>query len=178
MEHIYQENILNDRLNLFYKNDFNFKTLHDIYINPRLSLRVIDWFVTNFSKKNNVTYDIPFKYNTKHKFNVYTSYKSQLKSYSKKFFDPFCRRERIDFGNGNSKMVTTIGQLNFFKWAIDYKILDYINENYEMIDKDMNNCMSIHNTLKKKSGKKRKELSKSSYMGLNTQKMDILLYFD
>ena len=34
MEIINQENILNDKLNLFYSVFNNFKILHDIYINP------------------------------------------------------------------------------------------------------------------------------------------------
>ena len=110
--------------------------------------------------------------------NVYTSYKSQLKSYSKKFFDPFCRRERINITMNDSNIVTTIGQLNFFKWAIDNKILDYINDKYGQIDKDMNTCMVIHNNIKKNSNKKRKELSKSSFLGLNSHNSGIVLYFD
>lgn len=177
MEIINQENILNDKLNLFYSVFNNFKILHDIYINPKISLRVIDWFVTNYSKKYNIIYTINLN-DKEFKFNVYTSYKSQLKSYSKKFFDPFCRRERINITMNDSNIVTTIGQLNFFKWAIDNKILDYINDKYGQIDKDMNTCMVIHNNIKKNSNKKRKELSKSSFLGLNSHNSGIVLYFD
>ena len=67
---------------------------------------------------------------------VYLNYKSQLKAYSKKQFDPFCRRERILFyvgkynGVDNDPLRTTVGQLNFFRWAIQNKILDYIYDNY------------------------------------------------
>ena len=45
-------------------------------------------------------------------------------------------------------METTIGQLNFFKWAIDNKILDYIERYYDEIEKDMNarNSSSRRNT--------------------------------
>ena len=61
--------------------------------------------------------------------NVYNSYKSQLKAYSKKRFDPFCRRERIKFINhNNDEIITTAGQLNFFRWVIENNILDYISE--------------------------------------------------
>ena len=46
--------------------------------------------------------------------NVFHSYKSQLKAYSKKRFDPFCRRDRILFKMDSMHSVeTTIGQLNF-----------------------------------------------------------------
>ena len=57
------------------------------------------------------------------------NYKSQLKAFSKKQFDPFCRRKRIKFDYEKSKnIITTIGQLNFFKWIIENKILDYIKD--------------------------------------------------
>jgi hypothetical protein len=35
-------------------------------------------------------------------------------------------------------METTIGQLNFFKWAIENKIIDYIENHYNAILADMN----------------------------------------
>ena len=43
-------------------------------------------------------------------------------------------------------METTIGQLNFFKWAIENKILDFIQKNYQLIENDMNsrNSTSKH----------------------------------
>ena len=70
------------------------------------------------------------------------NYKTQLKAYSKKQFDPFQRRDRISFGiiqDGISKnIITTIGQLNFFRWAIQNKVIDYAAENYASIEKDMN----------------------------------------
>jgi hypothetical protein len=70
---------------------------------------------------------------------VYTNYKSQLKAYSKKLFDPFCRRERIMFQlNGHEPFLTTVGKLNFFRWAIEKGILDYIKANFSKIEKEMN----------------------------------------
>jgi len=43
-------------------------------------------------------------------------------------------------------METTIGQLNFFKWAIENRIIDYIEKNYDTIEVDMNhrNSTSKH----------------------------------
>ena len=144
--------------------------------NTKLSLRIIDWFVTNYSKKNNILYDI-FKNDKKYQFNVFTSYKSQLKSYSKRYFDPFCRRNRINLYFNEKKILTTIGQLNFFKWAINNNVLDYIYTKYDIIDKDMNISM-INHTIKKSKNVKRKELSISSYKGLNITDNPITLYFD
>ena len=73
-----------------------------------VSLRIIDWFVTNYAKKYNISYytehlidtqedDKIIKKLVNKQFIVYLNYKSQLKAYSKKQFDPFCRRERISF---------------------------------------------------------------------------------
>jgi len=87
-----------------------------------VSLRLIDWFVTNYAKKHHVSYII-----AEQEFIVYLNYKSQLKAFSKKLFDPFCRRERILFQCGSHpSFETTVGQLNFFRWAFEKNILDYI----------------------------------------------------
>jgi hypothetical protein len=92
--------------------------------NGDLSLRLIDWFVTNYAKKHHVSYLL-----NQQEFVVYLNYKSQLKAYSKKLFDPFCRRERILFQCGTHEpFETTVGQLNFFRWAFEKNILPYMRD--------------------------------------------------
>jgi hypothetical protein len=94
-----------------------------------LSLRIIDWFVTKYSRKNFVRYQLNGQ-----DFLVYLSYKGQLKAYSKQYFDPNCRRERIMFKIPNhDQFMTTIGKLNFFRWALESKILEYIEAHEEEI---------------------------------------------
>lgn len=94
-----------------------------------ISLRLIDWFVTNYAKKHHVSYLLAGQ-----EFVVYLNYKSQLKAFSKKLFDPFCRRERILFQCGTHEAFeTTVGQLNFFRWAFEKNILSYIREHYSDI---------------------------------------------
>jgi hypothetical protein len=94
-----------------------------------LSLRIIDWFVTKYSRKNFVRYQL-----NSQDFLVYLSYKGQLKAYSKQYFDPNCRRERIMFKiPGQDQFMTTIGKLNFFRWALESNILDYIEAHEEEI---------------------------------------------
>ena len=105
-----------------------------------ISLRLIDWFVTNYAKKNNVSYIL-----NQRQFLVYFHYKRELKAYSKRLFDPFCRRERIMFqARGHEGFVTTVGQLNFFRWALEKDILTFIKANLEAIEKDMNVSMREH----------------------------------
>lgn len=99
-----------------------------------MSLRLIDWFVTNYAKQHNTSYILNGQ-----EFLVYMNYKSQLKAYSKKLFDPFCRRERILFQlPGSEPFMTTVGKLNFFRWAIEKGVLDYIKLNMGRIEKEMN----------------------------------------
>jgi hypothetical protein len=99
-----------------------------------ISLRLIDWFVTNYAKRHSIGYLLEGQ-----EFMVYMSYKSQLKAYSKKLFDPFCRRERIMFSlPGVEPFVTTVGKLNFFRWAIEKNIIEYLKKNQEVVETEMN----------------------------------------
>ena len=145
-----------------------------------ISLRILDWFVTNFSKKNNINYQVTLNNKAKN-FIVYLYYKSQLKAYSKKQFDPFCRRERISFiDHDGNELITTVGQLNFFRWSIENDIINYIINNYEIIENDMNN--SLRNLYKKKDGennrRKRTELSVSATKTVNKHNVSIIVQFD
>lgn len=99
-----------------------------------LSLRIIDWFVTKYSRKNFIRYPLNGQ-----EFLVYLSYKGQLKAYSKQYFDPNCRRERIMFKIPDyDQFMTTIGKLNFFRWALESNILQYIEEHEDEIRKGYN----------------------------------------
>ena len=151
-----QNKLLMETLGVFYENPDNMKKLLGVVNGEtKISLRIIDWFVTNYSKKNYVIYNGRFK--------VYNDYKLKLKAYSKKRFDPFCRWERIYIPSSSIspdfQMETTIGQLNFFKWAIENKILDYIDTNYLHIEEDMN---ARNSSSKRKTSKDTSSSSSSS----------------
>lgn len=138
--------VLMNKIIKFYQNKDNLNKLISIISGESyLSLRVIDFFVTNYAREREIIYKIPKTDSDKtENFMVYYSYKSQLKAYSKKRFDPFCRRERILFfidkfnGIDNEPIRTTVGQLNFFRWAITNNLFDYIDKNYDSIESDMN----------------------------------------
>ena len=141
--------VLKESLEKFYKKKSVFEKFNKV-VNQRnagYSLRVIEWFCNNYSKK----YDIIYKISKNKDFNVYLSYKSQLDSYSKKQFDPFNRKHKgFDpfFLNMNEEIIlTTVGQMNFFKWCISNGVLDYIERNLENIKKDM---FKVNNEKKKK----------------------------
>ena len=161
------ETLLLNSLKEFYDIPRNGEKLLLILNNDvNISLRSVDWFITNFSKKHNIYYNIYknkdgiFTLDENNKLhsniNVFQSYKSQLRAYSKKRFDPFCRRNRINFMCQGKEIDTTIGQLNFFKWAINNLIVDYISIHKDKIEYDMNSClkeMKLQGSLMKKEGK-------------------------
>jgi hypothetical protein len=212
-------------LKKFYKEKDNIEQLLPIVNGgSKLSLRIIDWFVTNYSKKNNVIYYLKrtkkgvndYSYSKEgddeysDPFIVYIRYKSQLDGFQKRLFDPFCRigknGNRIEFFyDDKDSIVTTVGQLNFFKWAIENNILAYIKDNIAEIEQDMNkNIRKLSPTTKKnKKGKKksnkakqdkisggtsqgnsqskrrkRRELSVSATKTFNKHKFNIVLEFE
>jgi len=135
-----QNDLLMQNLLEFYKNpDYLAKFIGIVGGETHISLRIIDWFVTNYAKKYFTIYELATGTGSSVRFKVYNDYKLKLKAYSKKRFDPFCRWERIQLPyNETDHIETTIGQLNFFKWAIEHQILDYIRDNYSDIEVDMN----------------------------------------
>jgi len=179
-----QKDVLMQSLILFFKERKNLNMVIPIITGKsKISLRILDWFVTNFSKKNNINYIVQYENKMKgtRNFIVYLDYKAQLKAYSKKLFDPFCRRERISFiDHDNNELITTVGQLNFFRWAIENKIIDFIYENYDDIEQDMN--VSLRNLYKKKEGdtkrRKRTELSISATKTVNKHNIMIEVNFE
>ena len=173
--------LMQSLINFFTNRDNLDQVIPIITGKSKISLRILDWFVTNYSKKNNIHYQISINNKVKN-FIVYLDYKSQLKAYSKRQFDPFCRRERISFiDHDNNELITTVGQLNFFRWSIENNILEYIIENYDIIENDMNN--SLRNLYKKKVGdpknrRKRTELSVSATKTVNKHNVSIIVQFD
>lgn len=178
-----QNDLLLNNLIEFYKNSENIDLMLNIITGvSKISLRIVDWFATNYAKKNYTYYDVSVN-NCSKRFKVYFDYKLKLKAYSKKRFDPFCRWERISIPYKNGNFIeTTIGQLNFFKWAIENKVLDYIQENYDVIEKDMNNRNTTskrkENVDNTKTRKKREELSISATKSIKKEDIEIVLTFN
>jgi hypothetical protein len=157
---------------------------------PNISLRIIDWFVTNYSKKYYIVYDQPIGSMGDYRFKVYNDYKLKLKAFSKRRFDPFCRWDRITIPFDEDRSIeTTIGQLNFFKWAIENRILEYIEEHYQEIESDMNLFNSASKRRKttdnitidggnEKTRKKREELSISACKCIKKEIVKIMVKFN
>ena len=135
----------------------------------KISLRLVDWLVTNYAKKHNVSY---MTKQGRHVI-VYLAYKAHLKAYSKKMFDPFCRWKRIQFLGMN----TTVGQLNFFEWAIQDEVLEYLEAHYDEVQADMDECST---TIVPKDGERRKrhELSRSATKAMCLHSVTVKVSFD
>jgi hypothetical protein len=185
-----QNNLLMSRLKAFYSEN-NYSNMKYIlpYINgdSSISLRLIDWFVTNFAKKNYTVYNVE-RNGSVVRFKVFIDYKLRLRAYGKKKFDPFCRWERITMPYENdTKIETTIGQLNFFKWALENNILTFIEENRREIEEDMN-TRNLNVTMKNmsnpqigttnKTRKKRQELSLSATKSIKKEEVEIIVRFN
>ena len=183
-----QNSLLLEKLMKYYRENDNLSNMINI-INgeSEISLRIVDWFATNYSKKHYTVYNLD---NNK-RFKVYNDYKLHLKAYSKKRFDPFCRWDRItipykfdEIKNETIYVQTTIGQLNFFKWALENNVIKYIREHYKEIENDMVSRNSTSRKKKtnvnknaKKTRKKREELSVSATKSIKKEKVEIVLKF-
>ena len=145
-----------------------------------ISLRIVDWFATNYAKKNFTVYNLA----DGSRFKVYEEYKNRLRAYSKKKFDPFCRWDRITVPyKDGARVQTTIGQLNFFRWAFENNIIEYIEEHRGEIDQDMNrrNNTSRRSRTESSSGqktrKKREELSVSATKSIVKEEVKVVVSF-
>jgi hypothetical protein len=128
-----------------------------------ISIRILDWFVANYSKKNDIFYKI--KINGREElFSVNNEYKNQLSGYSKMYFDPFCRKKKVIYtykrqGKKPIIFISSIGQLNFFQWALKNKVIKYVLLHLKEIEQDMKETVKHNKEMKKMflSDKKEKE---------------------
>ena len=182
-----QNELLLNNLMDFYKDTENLNRMLKIITGEsKISLRIVDWFATNYAKKYYTLYNFEDSNGFLRRFKVYVDYKLKLKAYSKKRFDPFCRWDRISIPyKGTSCIETTIGQLNFFKWTLENKVIQYIEDNYETIEKDMNSRNSTSKRKEQvvesancKTRKKREELSISATKSIKKEKVEIVVNFN
>lgn len=178
-------------INKFYKHcdtSYIIKMIDIINGDSDISLRILDWFVTRYSNRKKIVIPVGDEV-----IDVHISYKAQLKSYKKKYFDPFKRRAKFEykFKVVQKEICTTLGQLNFFRWAIENSIIDYVEKSYDAITHEMN--ISNKNDKKRKKEKsieqlvvpQNKGITKNNIIGINVTKQivpqedfKIILTFD
>lgn len=107
----------------------------------KLSLRKINFFVIVHSKLHH-TY-------INKQFSIYQEYLSQLKIWRRKFFDPFRRGNFImTYSLNGTVFWTTFPQLNFFKWFIETRILEYMLQNMTYLNSSMTELTKAHKKFK------------------------------
>ena len=130
--------VLLTSLEEYYRDNHIFDLVVDIINSDnKISKRTIEYFVTQYAVKNNIVYKISQGVNKDQQFNVYNSYKNQLKAYKKEYFDPFARGDRIPFFINDDCIITTVGQLNFYKWFFTKEIYKYCSDNYDNIQSSL-----------------------------------------
>jgi len=107
----------------------------------RVSLRALDWLVTNYSKKTQCAYSVKPPGLVKMRFNVFKQYKAWLTRYKRVNFDPFRRHIRVYFTFENQIYSSTVGQLNFMDFAFKNGVLEYAQSNLIRIQNDMEETM-------------------------------------
>ena len=126
-----KEEMLLDNIYKYYKKNQCglYKIISIINEESSISLRILDWFVTTYAK-----FFIKDIIESKELYNVniYSEYKSKLKAFGKKYFDPFSRNNKcivnkLYFKYSDDKYLnTSLCQLNFFKWALENNVLNYV----------------------------------------------------
>lgn len=174
-----KEEVLIKKLLDFYSDPKNISVFTNIVEQGTvISLRLLDWFSTNYSKYNRIYVN---------DIDIHSDYKDQLKGYKKAYFDPFCRRERIFLKCKNRNIrkpdgkldlecisiveqekylgredgiVTTVGQLNFFRWCLEKNVIGYIINNLKEIEKSM---LQVSCKKKKKSSEEQQTKNNNVY---------------
>jgi hypothetical protein len=129
-----------------------------------ISLRLLEWFVTKYSKSRKLCLNANSSC-IETRFDIFISYKAQLKSYRKRYFDPFRRRVKFKYFFDKEKKIslcTTISQLNFFKWMFTNNIIDYVTTNYDILTNAMGKAS--------KNEKDRKSTNTSSIKKIDIKK--------
>lgn len=166
--------LLMKSLTEFYKNRTYIDQIKSIVDqNSIISLRILDWFITNYAKKYRTIIG---------NIDVYQNYKLQLKSFSKKQFDPFCRKNKIYFYYTETDYIeTSCGQLCFFRWCFENNILTYVKNNLDKIEADMKVSLKSKrdgSESSENSSQRRKPLSISASRSVMKQTLAYTVKFD
>lgn len=113
-------------LERFYTSDAsNVAALREI-VNGRsgISLRLLDWTCTNYVRVH------PLDINGT---SLHMAYQAQLSLFGKRMFDPFRRMYKMSAWG----IDTSVGQLNFIKWALEIGLIRWLTNNSETVRRDI-----------------------------------------
>jgi hypothetical protein len=98
-----------------------------------LSLRIIDWLSTNYSK----TVQVVIMSQDGVPTDLYSDYHKLLSAYNKRMFDPFSRRRRIELVVLGKVLEVSIAQMNYFKWFISKDLVAFLIKNRNVVESHM-----------------------------------------
>jgi hypothetical protein len=132
-----------------------------------VSLRTVDWAVTNYSVRNPVLYEHQGRL-----VDVNSDYKDVLRCFHKMGFDSFRRK------GGEDPDEAELRQRNFFRWAIANGVVAYVLEHTSEIESDMaavkQRKRRLPSTDKQRPGKRRKQKS-SPVVSIRDKQMELVM---
>jgi hypothetical protein len=166
-------------LMVFFKEQAHFSILQEFIMSNKsrdnkLSIGLLDWFNVNYAPE----YNIEYIKNDKNIL-VWQSYNSALSGYSKALFDPFARGSKkgktITITDNNITLVTTLCQLNYFRWAIKNGVIDYVKMHVDHIYTDM--ITRSNRGGKRSTGTRKQKISVSASKTLGVHNVKMLIKF-
>lgn len=132
----------------FFADEANFSALKNLLSNKSTQPRLIDYYVTQYSKNN------PEFFMTKESVeDVYTSYKLMLKGFHKRNFCLFCKKNYISLKCASSILVLPLAKVNVYKWLISNNIPALLSEKHATIQKKYYDFRKVSIDKNKKRGK-------------------------
>ena len=183
-----KEKIVAKELVRFYNEEKLEKIKPIINQEDEISLRLIDWTLTNYSKK----YCIKYQLSNGRIIDVHESYKNYMTSYKRNIlFDLFRRGKcsKVIYGKKNGdkssssnypnnwqeeendnklSLISGIKQLNSFKCVLEIELIEYIRKNKEKIEDDMR--ISLRRSAANKKNSKNNKNNKNSKNSKNNSR--------
>ena len=116
-----------------------------------VSMRLLDWTVTNFAKASRLCILQPDGC----AFEVYKQYRLALRKLGRSHFDPFNREGRLTTCVDGREVRTSRGQINFLAWATRYGIIDFVKQQMHSIAQHKHDTNKSHKTKRKSAAGKR-----------------------
>lgn len=122
--------LLEQKIKLYFDNNHkNLMKIYDIKHNKHsvLNFNLIKFFIFIYCDKYKIFID---------NFNIYDRYKMITKSYSRKQFSLSNVKHTISFNINNKIIKFPITNLHVFYWLFKHNIIDYIEDNIDIISKE------------------------------------------
>lgn len=140
-----------------------------------ISLRLLNWFAMKYSATMEAIDHVNTTSGKVELFDVKISYRARLNTHSKRYFDPFRRGIKFDYpydSKDKSKVVvTTLCQLNFFRWMFMHELMSYVEDHFE----ELKTKMGSYNIQEKKKKETKKEKEKTKKINLKNKKKDVTI---